>query len=243
MQEVRVETSEKKVRALLGGEKVVESIRPLLVWEKPYYPTYFFPRSDVFTELTELENRKPTPGLGEATFYSLTGGAKEGLAYGYRDSPIPELSDAVAFRWSSMDHWFEEDEEVYVHARDPHTRVDILHSSRHVTVTIEGVQVAESNHPTLLFETALPTRFYLPKTDVRMELLHPIERKTECPYKGTAEYWSVDVNGEMVDGVVWSYPFPTHESSKIAGLLCFYNERVDMTVDGLTLERPRSPFS
>ncbi len=228
---------------MLGGETIAESSRAWLVWEIPYYPTYFFPLSDVAPRLTEIENRKQTPGLGEAVFFTVKAGDKEGLAYRYKNSPLPELTEAVAFRWNSMDHWFEEDEEVYVHPRDPYTRVDILHSSRHVTVDVLGVTVADSTKPTLLFETGLPTRYYLPKTDVRMDLLKPTEKHTECPYKGTASYWSVDVNGKTMADFVWSYPFPTMESAKITGLLCFYNEKVDLTVDGVKQERPQSPFS
>jgi len=138
----------------------------------------------------------------------------------------------LAFRWSSVDHWFEEDEEVYVHARDPHTRVDVLPSSRSVRVEIDGVVVAGSEHPTLLFETGLPTRYYFPKPAVRFDLLVPTERATACPYKGVARYWSVRIGETLHPDIAWGYDHPLPESIRIASLVAFYNERVDLVVDG-----------
>ena len=162
---------------------------------------------------------------------------------GYDDSPIEELNGTFRVEWSAMDHWFEEDEEIYVHPRDPYTRIDALGSSRHVVVSIDGVEVANSTSPVILFETGLPPRFYLPKTDVRMDLLVPSDTSTECPYKGTAEYWSVEIGDTAYEDIVWSYPFPARESAPIAGLVCFYNERVDIAVDGEPIERPKTVFS
>jgi len=130
-----------------------------------------------------------------------------------------------------------------VHPRDPYTRIDSLRSSRHVRIDVDGVTVAESTGPTILFETGLPPRYYLPKTDVRMDLLSPSDSTTECPYKGTAEYWNLEVDGTTHEDIVWSYPFPAHESAPIAGLVCFYDERVDVTVDGVDQERPETPFT
>jgi uncharacterized protein (DUF427 family) len=137
-----------------------------------------------------------------------------------------------------MDGWFEEDEEVTVHARDPYTRIDILDSSRHVEVKIGGVTVADSCRPRLVFETGSPVRTYLPKTDVRMDLLSPTGTATRCPYKGTASYWSVTVDGTTYDDLVWSYASPLPESTKIAGLVAFYDEKVDVYVDGVLEEHP-----
>jgi uncharacterized protein (DUF427 family) len=131
-----------------------------------------------------------------------------------------------------MDAWFEEDEEVFTHPRDPYTRVDILPSSRHVRIEVDGVTVAESTKPTLLFETGLPVRYYLPKTDVRMDLLAPTETSSHCPYKGQADYWSLLLGETTVQDVAWSYRTPLPESQKIAGLVCFYPEKVDLYVDG-----------
>jgi uncharacterized protein (DUF427 family) len=142
-----------------------------------------------------------------------------------------------------MSQWLEEDEPVYVHPRDPYTRIDILASSRHVRIELDQLVLAESGKPTILFETGLPPRLYLPPADVRLDLLRPTERRTGCPYKGTASYWTVEINGKPYADLVWSYPTPLPESQKIAGLLCFYDERVDLYLDGQRQERPRTPFS
>jgi uncharacterized protein (DUF427 family) len=142
-----------------------------------------------------------------------------------------------------MDAWFEEDEEVFTHPRDPYTRVDILPSSRHVRVEVDGVTLAESASPRLLFETGLPVRYYLPKTHVRMDLLTPTDSESHCPYKGQAQWWSVRVGDSLHEDLAWSYRAPLPESQKIAGLVAFYNEKVDIYVDGVLQERPRTKFS
>jgi uncharacterized protein (DUF427 family) len=131
-----------------------------------------------------------------------------------------------------MDSWFEEDEEVFVHARDPYKRIDALRSSRHVRVEVDGVVLAESDHPTILFETSLPPRYYLPKVDVRMDLLEPTDTVTRCPYKGQARYWSARIGDRLEQDIAWSYPSPFPESQPVMALVCFYNERVDLIVDG-----------
>jgi uncharacterized protein (DUF427 family) len=243
--EVRSERSPKRVRVVLGGEVVADSRHVLLVWERPYYPTYYFPEGDVTAGLAPEDGARRSPALGESRSFTVKAGDRqvEGGAYAYPHSPVEELRGHVAFAWRKMDHWFEEEEEVYVHPRDPYTRVDILHSSRHVRIEIDGATVAESDHPTLLFETGLPVRHYLPKTDVRLDLLQSSDKQTECPYKGTARYWSVVVDGKRVEDVVWSYPFPTPESAKIAGLMCFFDEKVDVYVDGEKQERPDTVFA
>ncbi len=243
---VRIEDGQKRIRTYLGGELIADTTRVKLVWEKPYYPTYYFPEADVRTELlAPTDHVERSPSRGEAHYFTVKGGARqaEGAAYRHPDSPVEELRGLTAFRWDAMDHWFEEDEEVFVHPRDPYTRVDVLRSSRRVQVAIDGVTVANSHSPTLLFETGLPTRYYLPKTDVRLDLVTPTTTTSYCPYKGEAEYWSVDAGGENHPDIVWSYRYPVHESAGIAGLMCFYNEKVDITVDGELLERPRTVFS
>ncbi len=152
------------------------------------------------------------------------------------------LRGHVTFSWHRLE-WYEEAERVFVHARDPYKRVDVLLSSRHVQVEVEGHTVADSSRPLLLFETSLPTRYYLPPEDVRTDLLEPTSTTTMCPYKGTARYWSVRVGGTVVEDAVWSYPEPIPENPRIRGSLCFFNERVDMVVDGERLERPLTPWS
>ncbi|MGH8913236.1 MAG: DUF427 domain-containing protein [Acidimicrobiia bacterium] len=229
---------------MLGGVTVADTMTPLLVWEGPTYPTYYFPPGDVRTDLLSPTGEvKGSPSRGEATQYRVIVGEAEGAAYAYHDALIPECVDHYVLVWKTMDHWFEEDEEVFVHARDPYTRVDILQSSRRVRVEVDGVTVADSTNASFLFESHLPTRYYLPKTDVRMDLLTPTERVTGCPYKGTARYWSVTVNGMTHENLVWGYDTPLPESQKIAGLVAFYNEKTDIYVDEVPQERPKTKFS
>lgn len=241
---VRVEPGSKRVRVMLGGQIIADTISPLLVWEVPNFPTYYFPPGDVRTDLLVLTGETHhSPSRGEATQYVVKAGDSEGAAYAFHDSQIPECADHYVFVWKTMDHWFEEDQEVFVHARNPYTRVDILPSGRRVRVEIDGVTVADSINASFLFETGLPTRYYFPKTDVRMDLFTPTERATACPYKGTARYWSATVNGETHENIVWGYDFPLPESQKIAGLVAFYNEKTDVYVDEVLQERPKTRFA
>jgi uncharacterized protein (DUF427 family) len=173
----------------------------------------------------------------------VAGADADGAALRYPDSPIEALRDLVRLDWNSMTDWFEEDELVYVHPRDPYSRVDILASSRHVRVELDGVTVADSRQPRILFETGLPPRYYLPLTDVRMDLLRRSGTQTHCPYKGTAGYWSVDTGQAVHADIVWIYRAPLPESQKVAGLACFYNEKADIYLDGELQERPRTHFS
>ena len=244
--QVRTEPSAKRVRAYLGGEVVADTIHPVLVWEVPYYPAYYFPVGDVRTDLLELDGAVAhSPSRGDGQTYTVTAGGKRApaAALRYTDSPIPELRDLIRLEWGAMDAWFEEDEEVFTHPRDPYTRIDILPSSRHVRIEIAGVTVAESSSPTLLFETGLPVRYYLPKTHVRLDLLTHTDSETHCPYKGQAEYWSVRTGDTVHEDIAWSYPTPLPESLGVAGHIAFYDEKVDVFVDGVRQERPHTKFS
>jgi uncharacterized protein (DUF427 family) len=167
----------------------------------------------------------------------------EGAARRYPDSPLAALRGLVRLDWDAMSEWLEEDEPVYTHPRDPYHRVDVLHSSRHVRVEVDGVTVADSVRPTILFETGLPPRYYLPLPDTRADLMAPTATVSHCPYKGAASYWSVDTGTGVHPDIAWGYRAPLPESQKIAGLACFYNEKVDLYVDGELQERPRTPFS
>jgi uncharacterized protein (DUF427 family) len=233
---VRVEHGTKRIRAYLGGDLVADTIRPLLVWETPYYPAYYFPAADVRTELlTANGGGVHSPSRGDGQTFTVTAGGKTatGAAVRYEQSPFDDLRDAIRLEWHAMDAWFEEDEQVFTHPRDPYTRVDILPSSRHIRIEVEGVTVAESSKPTLLFETKLPVRYYLPKTHVRMDLLQPSESVSYCPYKGQAEYWSLRVDDTVHADLAWSYRTPLPESQRIAGLISFYTDKVDLYVDGI----------
>jgi len=243
--EIRVEHSRKRVRILLAGELVADTTSPLLVWEVPYYPTYYIPAADVRAKLVPY-GADVDKVLGEAEILSVevAGGATAvGGARRYPASPARQIHDAVRFDWGAMGEWLEEDEPVYTHARDPHTRVDILASSRRVRIEIDGVTVADSASPRILFETGLPPRYYLPLTDVRTELLRSSDSVSHCPYKGTAAYWSVDTGTNVHKDVVWTYRTPLPESQKIAGLAAFYDERVDVFVDGVHQRQPHTKWS
>lgn len=241
---IKIERSAKRVRGYLDGQPVVDSAEPVLVWEKPYYPTYYFPAGDVLAELVP-DGAAHSPSRGEAVTYTVVSGDRraETAALRYPDSPIEDLRELVRFEWGAIDAWFEEDEEVFVHPRDPYSRIEILASSKHVRVEVDGMTVAESTNPRLLFETGLPVRYYLPKTHVRMDLLEHTDTVTHCPYKGAAEYWSVRGGTGLRTDLAWSYRAPVPESQKVIGLIAFYNEKVDIFVDGVLQERPKSPFS
>ena len=240
------EDSAKRVRVYVGGETVADSTRARLVWEIPYYPQYYFPVDDVRTDLLVATGETVhVPSRGEGKLFTVKAGRKEAVnaAWRFDESPIEDLRNYVRFDWEAMDSWFEEDEEVFVHARPADHRIEILASSRHVRVELDGVTLAETSSPRLLFETSLPTRFYLPKPHVRLDLLTTSETVTRCPFKGTTVHYSADINGTVRPDVAWEYPTPVLESVKVAGLVCFYNERVDLYVDGERLERPDTPWS
>jgi uncharacterized protein (DUF427 family) len=208
--ELRWEPTPKRVRALAGADTVLDSRRAVLVWEPGRkVPIYAVPREDV------------------------TGDASAGRTF-----DDPDLAGYVAFDAGAFERWLEEDEPVMGHPRDPYARVDVRRSSRHVRVERAGQLLADSSRPMLLFETALPIRFYLPREDADMSLLTPSDRRTICPYKGVASYFSVRVDGREVPDLVWTYEDPLPDARQLAGLLCFYDERVDVTVDGERRERP-----
>ena len=242
---MRVEVSRKRVRAFLGGELVADTLHPLLVWEKPYYPTYYIPLVDIRAELVPTGRVEPSPnrGDGEVHDVKVSRTTAVGAALRFPASPVQELRSAARLAWNAMTEWFEEDEPVYTHARSPYTRVDILASSRHVRVELDGITVADTRSPHILFETGLPPRYYIPVTDVRMDLLRPSDKQTHCPYKGTATYWSVDTGKHVHKDGAWIYRAPLPESQKIAGLACFYNEKVDLYIDGTLEQRPLTHFS
>jgi len=242
---IKIEQGAKRVHAYLAGEVVADTKTPFLVWEWPYYPTYYFPVDDVRAELVPAGRTEHSPSRGEAEVYhvKVAGADADSAALRYPDSPIEALRGLVRLDWNSMNEWFEEDEVVYTHPRDPYSRVDILASSRRIQVEIDGVTVADSSQPRILFETGLPPRYYVPLTDVRMDLLRPSDTQTRCPYKGIASYWSVDTGQAVHTDIVWIYRTPLPESQKVAGLACFYNEKVDITLDGEPQERPKTHFS
>jgi len=149
----------------------------------------------------------------------------------------------VAFYWNKVDAWYEEAEQIFAHPRDPYHRVDVLDSARHVRVVIDGQPIAETSRPRLLFETGLPTRYYIPQQDVRMDLLTATDRHTRCPYTGEASYWTVKVGSAELADLAWSYLDPIQECPKIRGYVSFFNEKVDIYVDGELQTRPITAWS
>lgn len=246
---ITFEPSERWVRGVLDGTVVVDSRHPILVWEPGSpVPQYVFPRSEVRDDLLSAAADPPPAGsrAGAVAFFDLTVGGNRvpNVAWTY---PGEELADTVGFAWAErsghgIEHWYEEDEEIFVHPRDPHSRVDAIPSSRHVVVSVDGQVLADSTRAVLLFETGLPTRYYLPAEDVRTDLLAPTRASTACPYKGTASYHSARLGGRTIDNIAWSYPRPTPATRAIKDLYCFYTEYVDLDVDGERQERPNTGF-
>ncbi|MFR0355869.1 DUF427 domain-containing protein [Streptomyces sediminimaris] len=241
------EPSERWVRGVKGDVTVVDSRHPVLVWEPELpVPQYAFPRADVRLDLLRPAKHPHTgTHTGSRIFYDLEAG-EERVANAAWTFPAADLAGHIAFEWfrrPGLDHWYEEEEEIFIHPRDPHKRVDALPSSRHVQVEIDGTLVADTRRPVLLFETALPTRYYIPRQDVRLDLLEPTDHHSGCPYKGTAEYWSWRGGAAVPPNLVWSYPDPLPAVGPIRGLLAFFNEAVDISVDGERQERPVTPFS
>jgi uncharacterized protein (DUF427 family) len=241
---VSTRASNKRVRVFLGGELIVDTDDALYVWENPNYPQYYIPIGDVADGVLHPSHKAAhSPSRGDATSFHVRTRHRDApdAAWSYPESPIEELRGMVRFDFDAMDAWFEEDEEIFVHPRSPSTRIQILPSSRHVIVTVDDMAVADTHRPTFLHETGLIRRTYVNKLDVRMDLLTPTETTSRCPYKGTAHYWTLDTpTGQHVD-FAWSYPAPFRESAQIAGLIAFFDERADVTVDGKRVARPTSP--
>jgi uncharacterized protein (DUF427 family) len=208
----------RRIRATRGGATVLDTLSAFYVWEVPYYPAYYLPVEDVDPSLVALESTQ--------TFES---------------GPFAGL---VHVDWDAVDSWFEEDEEVFGgHPRSPYARVDAIRSSRHIRVELDGVVLAESAAPVMLFETGLPTRHYIQRTDVFFTHLERSGTVTYCPYKGTtSDYWSAVVGGKTHRDIAWSYAYPNVAVAAIAGLVAFYDERVDTFLDAVPVTRPRTKF-
>ena len=203
----------RRIRAELEGRTVLDTLNALYVWETPKYPQYLIPTGDV--DPAVAASAEPSP-----------------------------VSGYVRLRWDALDAWYEEDEEVFGHPRSPYARVDALRSSRRVRIELDGVVLAESGAPVMVFETGLPTRCYLDRSTVDFTLLRPTDSVTTCPYKGrTSAWWSVLTPAGEYPDLAWSYGFPTAALLPIAGLVAFYDEQVDVFLDGVRQARPVTHFS
>jgi uncharacterized protein (DUF427 family) len=256
--ELRYEPTDKRIRGRLGDATVVDSTRALLVWEpKRVVPTYAVPLEDVTADIAAapVTAEAPPPDAprlgarpvldprvpfrvhtvpGEALTVRAAGGRQ---AEAFRPTD-PDLRDYVILDFAGFDAWFEEDEPNVGHPRDPFQRIDILHGSRQVRIEAGGQVLAESSRPYLLFEPPLPVRYYLALEDVRTDLLEPSDTRTYCAYKGRASYWSF-----AGEDVAWTYREPLREAAEITGRIAFFDERVDVLVDGMRRERPVTPWS
>ena len=241
-----IEPVPRRVRAILGGQMVLDTQRAIYVWEWPNYPQYYIPLADVAAEVLVDEDRVQKLSRGPARLHGLRAGdqARPSCVRVYTDEAMEGLADMVRFDWDALDSWFEEDEEVFVHPRNPYTRVDATRSTRKVRIELEGVVLAESSSPVMVFETGLPTRYYLNHNEVDFDHLLPTDTVTACPYKGrTTGYWSVSIGGQVHPDLAWTYGFPTAPLLAVTGLIAFYNEKVDVFLDGELLERPVTHFS
>lgn len=240
------EPSERRVRATIGDFTLVDSDSPVLVWEPGQaVPGYVFPRTDVLEELL-----RPTPAPDHdrhqrvARWYDVEvdGTLYRALAFEYG---VDGLSGFIGIDWFRRDepgveHFYEEAEEIFRHPRDPYKRVDPIPSDRHVEVFVDGVKIADTRRPVLLFETRLPIRYYIPADDVDFTHLTATDLQTTCPYKGNARYWSVQTPSGLRENIVWSYPDPIRAAEPIKDHLAVYNEVSDIVVDGTPLARPES---
>ena len=236
-----IEPSPRWVRAYFNKELVADSREMVLFFERPY-PNYFFPRRDVRMDfLHKSEHTEYREGRGLTEFWHLLvkGERVENAAFSHRDQGMQAY---LTFKWAVMERWLEEEEEIFVHARNPYHRVDAVPSSRRIEVHLGGEQLAASDKPVLLFETGLPTRYYLPREDVHMELLEATETVTRCPYKGIAETFGVRITDAFHADYAWSYPAPLAACANIENRICFYNEVVDIREDGKLLPRPDTHF-
>ncbi|TDC46687.1 DUF427 domain-containing protein [Jiangella ureilytica] len=264
--DLRFEPSPKRIRAVLGGDTWADTVAGMVVWEpRRIVPGYAIPEADLDAEpipagpaSAEAEEHPVQvhaggpPVLDPRTPFSVRTTQGEPLSLrrgsvvldgaGFRPAD-PDLAGYVILDWSAFDQWFEEDDEVFAHPRDPFKRIDVRSSSRHVVISVDGVVLAETTRARLLFETHLPTRTYVPRSDVRLQLLEPSETRSWCAYKGHARYWSARIGGELHRNLAWSYEDPLSDGVEVKDHITFFDEKVDVTVDSTPVPRPVSPWS
>ena len=261
--QLRYEPVPKRIRGLIGGRVVIDTDRALLVWEpKRVVPSYAVPveqLEDLTSSRAEAAVDEPAspevvPHLGDRPVYDpsvpfavhtaegevfdLHVGDTERRAAAFRPAD-DALRQYVIVDFDACDEWFEEDERNLGHPRDPFHRIEIVHSSRSVRIERDGELLAASTRPYMLLEAPLPVRYYLPPEDVSEGVLRPSSTRTVCAYKGQASYLSL----ANEDDIAWFYPEPLREAAEVTGRIAFFNERVDLVVDGTRVERPVTPWS
>jgi uncharacterized protein (DUF427 family) len=260
--ELRYQPVLKRVRVLRDELLIADTTHPVLVWEpRRVVPSYAVPIRDLAVPVrtstgpVEVESRPvslgdgppvldPRTGFavhsapGEALSISVEGAVLEGAAFRPAD---PDLRDYIVLDFAAFT-WFEEDEPIMSHPRDPFHRIDIRTSSRRVRIEHEGRLLAQTSRANFLFEGVFPmVRYYMPRDDVAVDLARSTYTTT-CAYKGHATHWSVPGEPELRD-IAWTYEDPLNDASAVAGLLAFYTERLDLSVDDEPVERPITPWS
>ena len=263
---LRHEPSPKRIRGALGDQTVVDTTRAVLLWEpRRVVASWAVPVVDMAAELVAVGAATPVgdnegyalPDISEQPILDpsvpfavhtaegevvdVHAGRRVRAGAGLRLAD-PDLDGYIVLDFGAFDTWWEEDEVNVGHPREPFHRVDVLRSSRQVRLELDGEVLAESSRPRLVFETMLPVRFYFARDDVRAELV-PSQTRTTCAYKGYASYWSPVVGGREVVDLAWSYAEPLREASEVAGRVAFFDERVDVVLDGVRRERPVTPWS
>lgn len=256
----RIESSPYRIRARRGAgplsrNTVFDTTDARMVFVEGRHPEYYVPAEDVdwdrlagdaavslkdaVTESSVTEgvadDSNIVEGFGSFETIGIDG---EFIGQRFTDGPASGL---VRFKFKAMDGWFEEEEQLFVHARDPYVRVDVIEASRHVEVTVDGVLVADTHRPRLVTETGLPARWYIPRIDVDLGLLAASPTQSSCGYKGQAKWWNLAVDGhDVVANIAWGYQRPVPNASKLASLICFFDEKdaVSTTVDGEPFEMP-----
>jgi uncharacterized protein (DUF427 family) len=237
-----------RIRGIADGETVVDSTSAKLLHATGHLPVYYFPDEDVRSDLlVASETRTTCPYKGEAHYHSLRVGDRviEDAVW-YYPEPVesaPFLAGHMAFYWDKVDEWYAEDEQLFGHPRDPYARIDVYPTSRHVRISLDGTVIAESARAKALFESNLPTRWYLPREDVRLDLMEASEKQTRCAYKGLASYWHVRIGDALHEDLAWTYPEPQHDAEPVRDLVAFFDERVDVEIDGSPQERPATQWS
>ncbi len=222
----------RRIRATLAGQTIVDSERAMLLHESNIFPVLYFPTDDVSTDLlTKTDHSIHCPFKGDASYWTVSVGdtVADNAVWGY-ETPIESaswLQGYVAIEWNRMDHWYDEDDEIFGHIRDPYHRVDARPTSRHYQVHIDGHLVADTTNAFVISETGVPNRIYIPATDVRTDEFTRSETTTHCPYKGDTVYWHH--TGTESHDVAWSYPAPLGEATLVAGHLCFDGPNVELT--------------
>jgi uncharacterized protein (DUF427 family) len=237
-----------RIRGIVGGETVVDSTNAKLLHATRHLPVYYFPDEDVRSDLlVESDTRTTCPYKGEAHYRSLRVGAGTVAdAVWYYPEPVdnaPFLAGHMAFYWDKVDEWYAEDEQLFGHPRDPYARIDVYPTSRRIRISLDGELIADSVRAKALFESNLPTRWYLPQEDVRLDLLEPSQKQTRCAYKGLASYWHARIGLDLHEDIAWAYRDPQHDAEPVRDLITFFNELVDIEIDGEAQERPTTQWS